>query len=265
LAAAAAHAETTDVISCRGAELELFDLQSEAVRDQLRNALATTRLAHCSSHDIAERVRAVAGDRLATRVIPPGASPDDVAVKRTGPVRIVGHGNLTWLSGFDYLLAALARLRARNVPFEATVCGDGELLAPLRFSCGDMGLGSAVQFPARTDIVELREALRRADVFVVTSHYETIHETAVEAMALGVPVIATRVGGMSELIHDGQNGILVEPRDIEGIAQAIAGLDRERARELGKAARAHVAASFSLVAELDAIETMYRDIRRDES
>ena len=99
--------------------------------------------------------------------------------------------------------------------------------------------------PGRTDI---RDWLERADVFVHTSRWEGFGIVLLEAMLAGLPVVATRVSAVPEVVADGETGVLVEPGDVDGLAAALEALltDRERARALGDAGRRRAREEFSV-------------------
>ena len=104
----------------------------------------------------------------------------------------------------------------------------------------DLGLAGRVHFLGqRDDIPDLLAAL---DIFVLPSHSEGVSLALLEAMAAGLPVIATAVGGLPEVVTDGVNGLLIPPQDPEALAQALARLldDPALAKKLGENARQHV-------------------------
>jgi glycosyltransferase involved in cell wall biosynthesis len=90
--------------------------------------------------------------------------------------------------------------------------------------------------------------LSQIDIFILPSLYEGLGVAALEAMAAGKPVIASRVGGLPELVADGETGLLVAPKNVEGLAEAIVRLAGERslALEMGKRGAARARASFSV-------------------
>jgi glycosyltransferase involved in cell wall biosynthesis len=133
------------------------------------------------------------------------------------------------------------------------VVGDGVLRPAMEEHARALGLAHRVVFTGwRRDLPSIYPDL---DVLVVSSNNEGTPVSAIEAMAAGCPVVATRVGGLPDLIEDGETGCLVSPRDPIALAGAILGLirDQQAARRMGEAAQATVAEQF-------AVERLCRDI-----
>jgi glycosyltransferase involved in cell wall biosynthesis len=140
------------------------------------------------------------------------------------------------------------------------VAGDGELRAGVEALAEQLGVASAIEFMGhRRDVPAL---LRASDLFVLTSRYEGLPYSVLEAMACGLPVVATRAPGTVDVVEDGVTGILVPVEDAEAVATAILALldDPARARALGEAGRRHVAERFSLAGMLAAHEALYREL-----
>jgi glycogen(starch) synthase len=116
-------------------------------------------------------------------------------------------------------------------------------IAALREHFAALGLDSRVELRGHVPQAELLAAYAQADICVVPSLiYESFSYTCAQAMACGLPVVASRIGGIPETVEDGVTGILVEPGDVQGLAQAIVWLaqDRELRRRMGAAGRAKV-------------------------
>ena len=113
--------------------------------------------------------------------------------------------------------------------------------------------------PGRTDI---RDWLERADVFVHTSRWEGFGIVLLEAMLAGLPVVATRVSAVPEVVADGETGLLVEPGDDTGLAEALGALlsDRARAAALGEAGRERARDEFSVARMTERTLAVYGDV-----
>jgi glycosyltransferase involved in cell wall biosynthesis len=161
----------------------------------------------------------------------------------SGPVEVVSVGRLAAPKDFSTLLEALARLEPGTVALR--ILGDGPDRPRLAERCTSLGLDACVHFEGTVE--DVASWLARADVFVLSSRSEGMPMSVLEAMAAGLPVIASDVGGMRELV-DERRGILVAPGDPAALAQALGDLvlDPARRRRLGGAGRAAVAAGFAL-------------------
>jgi glycosyltransferase involved in cell wall biosynthesis len=124
----------------------------------------------------------------------------------------------------------------------------------------DLGLQAHVDLRGTATRAEVLEALRSADVFLLTSLSEGVSTATLEAMSVGLPVVVTDVGGMREAVTDGVEGLLVPPRDPRSTAEALAELARDPARreELGANGRARVVAAFDVAVRAPAFLAEYR-------
>ncbi len=146
---------------------------------------------------------------------------------------------LNLLEGFS-----LAAQAVPDATFE--IIGNGPFKSQLEERIKEYGLESSVKLlPAEAD---LRPAFRRATVFTLPSANEASPNVVIEAMAMGLPVVGTRVGGIPELIEDGHTGILVEPGNPRSLADALVALltNEDQGRAMGRAGRERVLACHSL-------------------
>lgn len=215
-----------------------------------RLGLARARLLLPVSRSLEAGMRA-AGIRGTYRVVPNAVDTELFRPGRgSGGARLVTVGLLHHQKGVDVLLAALGRVRASRPEVTLDVVGDGPERARYERLAGELALDGAVTFHGMKTKPELAEILRGADVFVLASRFDTFGAVLIEAQATGLPVVATRVGGIPEVVDDA--GLLVERDDPEALAGAIAralddaaGFDRE-----GAAARAAGRFSIEAVGQL---------------
>jgi len=134
-------------------------------------------------------------------------------------------------------------LRAANgLPWPLVMAGDGPMRPELEQAAAALPAGRLTLHP-HLGRDGLAEAVRRASFAVLPSEwYENAPLSILEAFALGKPVVASRIGGIPELVQDGETGLLVEPGDVEGLRRAVSGLasDPARAAEMGRRARRFV-------------------------
>jgi len=164
----------------------------------------------------------------------PPASGDAEAERAGGPVVYLG-GFADPVKGGAVLVEALPALRALAPDAEVLLAGPGE--PPAR------AVGDGVRWGGFLGPAAKADALARAAAFVLPSTSGGLPMALLEAMASGAPVVATRVGGVPDVLADGREGVLVEPGDPDALARAVAALlsDRDRARRLADAARARCA------------------------
>jgi sugar transferase (PEP-CTERM/EpsH1 system associated) len=155
---------------------------------------------------------------------------------------------------------AMARRGAGAAPLRLAIIGGGPLYGELEALARQLRVHEHVWFAGeRADISEL---LRGLDAFVLPSRAEGVSNTILEAMAAGLPVIATRVGGNAELVDDGVTGALVEAGDVPGFAAALLGCagNAGRARMQGHGGRKRAEQRFSLEAMVRNYESLYEGV-----
>ena len=189
---------------------------------------------------------------------PPGGE------RRPGAIRI-GFAKVRLAEGYgpDLLIEALGRLPS-DLAFEAVLAGGDGMKAALEDRVATLGLRDRVRFPGRLSHAEVVSMLADLDVFVMPSRREAWGVAAAEASASGLPVIATRVGGIPEIVVDGETGILVPPDDADALALALARVIADpglRAR-LGVAGRRLVVAEYRWDECVDRMEAVYAEVAR---
>src|SRR6266545_4668620 len=169
-----------------------------------------------------------------------------------GPFRILCIGTLHEVKGQTYLIAACRLLSEAGVEFTCQLVGDGEDRAALERQIADAGLEGRVRLEGQRTRGEVAELLRAADVLVAPSvptrqgKREGIPIVLMEALATGVPVLASDISGIPELVEDGRTGLLAPPRDTVALARALRRLHNEPKlrRQLGLAGREKVVREF---------------------
>lgn len=199
-------------------------------------------------------------------VVPNGvelpADPDGRAEKADRfPRRLLFLGDVIRRKGVYDLIDALALVAEQFPSFEASICGRGEIEQAKRLAL-ERGLAGRLSFPGWVGGGEKESLLQNAYIFALPSHAECLPMGMLEAMARGVPVVATRVGGIPDIVDDGCEGYLVEPGDTTALADAIMRLlvDGPRWQTMATAARAKVVRQFSLDRTLERLRMLYEDL-----
>jgi glycosyltransferase involved in cell wall biosynthesis len=208
------------------------------------------------------------------RVIPVGldlrrfANPDDAAGARfRSRVGVAGDevlltyvGRLVPIKRVDVALRAFARAREVGVAGRLAIVGDGECRPELERVTAELGLSDVVSFVGYME--DAAVAAAGTDIAVLSSNNEGTPVSLIEASAAGVPAAATAVGGVPDVVADGETGLLVNREDERALAEAIARLAREpelRTR-LGASARRHVLERFSSDRLVRDIEALYDEL-----
>ncbi|HYI15783.1 MAG TPA: glycosyltransferase [Thermomicrobiales bacterium] len=217
-------------------------------------------------------LRPLAGDTTPVHVIHCGVTlPECLPGPLPGRRAVVCVARLEEKKGQKYLIEACGLLHRRGVSLHCTIIGGGPELKHLQALVARHGLAAVVQLVGPQTSERDQEYLSSADLFVLPSvvtksgNAEGIPVALMEAMAAGVPVISTSTTGIPELVIDDETGLLVPPRDIEALADAIEQLldDRELSDRLRVAAFQKVAAEFEIEANAREIERHMLDAIQD--
>lgn len=160
--------------------------------------------------------------------------------KRDGPIKLLFVGRLIKFKNLETLLEAIALLRQQaKRPFILEIVGDGTQRAQLEQQVSEQGIARNVHFTGWIERSQIVPKYQEADIFVTPSIWEGMPNTVLEAMACGLPIIATDVQGSRELVQNGKNGHLVPVMDPEALVKAMLALmeDGYERRRMGKESR----------------------------
>lgn len=179
--------------------------------------------------------------------------------------RILIVGRVERAKGHDLLVEALPRIREAVPDAHLLIVGsDGGAVDQLERRAAELGVREAVRFAGARARGELPPIYRSAAVCVVPSRFEAFSYVALEAMACGRPVVASKVGGLVEVVDDGTDGVLVAPESPAALAAAITRLllDAPERRRLARAARQRVAAAYAADTVAVSMAERYAEARR---
>ena len=166
-------------------------------------------------------------------------------------------GRLSAEKGFELLIQAADTLLREGLDLGLFIIGDGDRMPQLQRKVAELGRGERIRLLGyRQDTIELYQAM---DVFALSSLREGLPNVVLEAMALGVPVVATTIAGIPRLIRDGENGLLVPPGDVEELTRALARTlrDAELRARLGTCGRRRVEERYDFGARMRKIRSIY--------
>jgi glycosyltransferase involved in cell wall biosynthesis len=185
--------------------------------------------------------------------------PEIVELARRGPV-VTAVTGLREGKGNETLVRAFGRVAQARPEATLVIAGDGPERASVEAEVAAAGLAGRVRLPG--GIADVYALLAASDVFVLPSWAEAFPYSVLEAMALGMPILATDVGGVGEAIEDARSGLLVPPRDEAALARGLARLldDREMATALGNAAQARQRETFTLSGMIEGTLSVYGEL-----
>lgn len=231
------------------------------IERQVISPLATRRVAVSQDiRDIRVQSRDIPADKIL--VIPPCVEipQERVEYRAKSPVRIGAVGRMVEAKDYPTLLRAFARVVASGIVAELVFLGDGPDRPRLERMSEEMGMSGVVHFAGFQSNVG--EWLEEFDLAVFSSVREGIPVAMLEAMAAGVPMVATRVGGIPEVIRDGVEGLLVESRHPEELAVAIMRVaqDVDLRAAIGMQGRKRIVSLYSREAICGRYEALFRDL-----
>lgn len=237
--------------TAHGSDVHTHSENNRIIRRLVRKAVASSSRTLAVSHGLAREIRALVGEgprievnhlgvdlekfrpttcrrRLRERL---GLPPDGVGICMVG--RLVKE------KGVNELFRAFVRLRAQDPECWLLVVGDGPIKATLEGWAREAGVASALHLTGSRPHGEIPNLLNSADIFTLPSYDEGLPNTILEAMACGLPVVATDVGGVSDAVVDGESGLLIQPARIDALTDALARLvsDSDLRQEMGQNGR----------------------------
>ncbi len=231
---------------------------------RMRRALLLADAVVAQGDSMAERLRSLGVPPGRLRIIYNGVRLPPWPHPLPEEPSVLAMGSLTAKKGFDVLLQAFALVGRRIPAARLTIAGEGPEGARLRRLAESLGIAHAVTFAGIVTGEAKTALVSGARAFVSSSRREPFANAILEAMAAGRPVVATRVGGNAEMVEEQVSGLLAEPEDPAGLAEAMVRVleDRERAAALGRAARRRVETCFAWDRMVDGYEGLYRELAR---
>lgn len=271
------------VISLHGSDISVSQ-RSGWIGRLTRSSFARAAAVTAPSEDLLERARGLGATGL-LELIPYGADVDAFVADSAAAARIreqlglpgdhtvvCAIGRFVHWKGFDCLIEAFAKASFVLPHMRLVFVGDGDLREDLEARAKSLGVSQKVTFAGMASRHEMPGYLTAADIVVVPSiHYDGyvdgLPNVALEAMAAGKPLVATRVGGLPQLVQSGENGLLVDERDPDALADAIVMLARDpdlRGR-LGENGRTLIRDSMNWDVVAERFESVYERVTRGQT
>lgn len=253
------------VVSCRGTAEKVKPLLEADRGEKMRSLFSQIDLIHCVSKDMRDGLVSFGLVPEKTFInypsIETGKFLKSKSVRNGTPDKtsIVTIGRLHFQKGYIFALQAMKILKDRGFNFLYHVLGEGPDRPMITYAIYELGLTHEVKLYGRVSSLQVFERLKNADIFLLPSVYEGVANAALEAMAMEVPLITTRAGGMSEVIQDRINGLLVDCFDGLAIANALTEVlsSPELRLLIAKNGRDTIEKNFKLEKQIDIFLTQY--------
>ena len=233
-----------------------FDAENSRIKEKVLGATFTRSISYfCRSQLM---MFSESEDPTAFKIVHCGLNIDRYEFRppREKIKRLFCSGRLAPEKGHTVLIKALALLSDQRCKLELRLAGNGPSKERLQSLVGELGLDNQITFLGFLSEDEIISELQNSDLFVLSSYVEGIPVSVMEAMAIGVPVIATNIGGTSELVESGKTGLLVRPSDPEALAKAIISMmkDYEFRKSAAELGRRKVEAEFDVDKEAELLK-----------
>lgn len=203
-------------VSLRGSDVQVLPLQSREQCEKIAQAIIGAQRVHAVCKALGEVASEWLGvspniSVIYTTVPVPSTLPSRENLRNTEKIHFLSSGRFVWHKSFDNLLLALHELRRQGVNACLTLVGSGPDWEHLLYMRRVLGLEEVVQMPGKLTYGQIQELFSHAHAYIQSSIAEGLSNSLVEAMANGLPVFATDVGGTREVIEDGETGFLLSP------------------------------------------------------
>lgn len=253
------------VVSCRGTAEKVKMLTQPGRAEKLSEVFRAVDAVHCVSEDMASTIAPYCSRE---KIFVNRPSVDAKVFQRAKPYtpgvkfNILSIGRFTFQKGYLLGLLAIKELSLKGANFNWTIVGDGPQLEELQYHIDAMKLGGCVKLPGKKSRDEIVSLYNDADIFFLPSVYEGIANVCLEAMSMELPVVATKSGGMEEVIEHGLNGMLAEVYDHQQMAEHLYALynDFDMRRTTGVNARKRILRSFTIQQQAEVFEEQYRNL-----
>ncbi|MDP2181954.1 MAG: glycosyltransferase [Actinomycetota bacterium] len=254
------------VVSAYGVDVTAYP-RSPLARARVKSSFAVVDRVVALTTDMRNDLIALGCPEEKIRVAPQGVPANDVVHTEHDGVVVLAAARFLEKKGMEYLIEAARRVSDLRNDVDLEIVGEGPLEAELRVRAGELA-GNRIRFLGSMDYEELRRHLGRVDIVVVPSvtaedgDKEGLPTIILDAMAAGLPVVGTRHAGIPDAIVDGETGLLVDERDVDGLAMALESLcaDEVLCHQMGQRGRTRFGELFRADAYARRIEAIYDEV-----
>ncbi|MCU0320981.1 MAG: glycosyltransferase family 4 protein [Chitinophagaceae bacterium] len=259
------------VLSCRGSAEKVKVLTEPNRAQYLQLAIDSITAVHCVSNDMKSTIAPYCKHQEKVFVNRPAIdasffSPNKKDVDFNG-VMVLSIGRFTFQKGYLIGILAIKKLIEKGFPIQWNIIGDGPQMEEMIFHIHELQLQEHIILHGKKNKNEVSDWMNKSDIFLLTSVYEGIPNVVLEAMAMELPVVTTKSGGVDEVIEHGVDGFIAPLYNIDAISSLLEQFinDKQLANSMGKAARKKVLASYTLERQLTVFQEAYHKIIQSAS
>ncbi len=259
--------KSVSIVSFRGHDTLVKPLVDDQWRESLNKIFSRCNYLHYVSNYLRQEGIKLGAPPERSLVIHPGIdvnfyqpSPDRTQPEAERPLNLITVGRLVWQKGLISALKAVKALVEKGYIMHYSIVGDGVERNHLAFRARELGIDNNVKFFGTQPPDQVKQLLASSDIYLQPSLTESICVAVMEASATGLPVIASKVGGLPEVVEHDVTGLLVPPDSPTALAEAIMVLadDKNKRLEMGKLGRIKIEREFSLKREAKEWVELYK-------
>lgn len=258
-------------VSCRGTAEIVKPIVDHNRKMQLTDVFNMVDRIHCVSKAMADLIIEYGADSNKIFINRPAVNDAFIRCDNTilyhskkynSKLVITSVGRLNFQKGYIYALLAIKEISKNFDDFEYNIIGGGEDMAEIMYFIDKNNLKDLVKIHGAKANADILEKLKETDIFLLTSVYEGIANAVLEAMAMGVPVVSTRAGGMDEVIIDGENGLLADCFDHTSVKEALLKfiVNQNNAAIAGYNGRKTILNNFTMGRQIDCYIKEYNNV-----
>lgn len=258
------HIECKKVVSCRGSAEKVKLLIHHERKENFRLLLDAVDAIHCVSDDMRKTILSYCSNPEKIFVNYPSIDTGFFTRKASVPgkddvITILSVGRFTFQKGFGTGLQAVHLLKQSGVAFRWIIVGGGPEYEQIVYQIDHFQLQDMVELAGSKSSAEVKVLMEQADIYFLPSVYEGIANVALEAMSMELPIVATKSGGMEEVIRNGENGLLADVYDHAALADHLLLLLKNAAlrKQFGSKGRATIVEKFSLATQTKKYMSVY--------
>lgn len=253
------------MVSCRGTAEKVKPIVDRNRGQRLSELFNLVDKVHCVSNDMANGLYQHGLDKRKCFVNYPSIDPDNFnrdsiyETPKNNTWTFSTTGRLHFQKGYLFALLAMRKIKESGIDFVYNIIGGGEDELMLKYFIHEFGLGENVVLHGKISNAKVKEILHKTHIFLLPSVYEGVANAALEALAMGIPIITTNSGGMEEVITHKENGLIVERFDPESIYNSLIELinDRNFCQLLSGTSRTLVENKFNLERQISIFYKQY--------